>query len=961
MFAKRNWIHKIWIMVSIFCVLTIIPSSVYAGATAPTSVAEQSYQDEATGSISGYVYQSDGITPISGANVTAKQNDFAFAGSHSSVSAVDGSYTISGLSPLTYQVYAEATGYIREFYNGTIYSKQAVPVNVISANNTSNISFNLDIGGSISGHIYQTDGITPISEVTVNAYSEEIGWGNYPIKSSSDGSYTITGVPTGGFHVIASVNGYVPKYYDGVYISDQAATVNVTAPFDTPGIDLRLDTGGSISGHIYQKDGVTPIAGASVYAIDVSVNDLKYTNSALDGTYTITGLTTASYYVNVLLIGFIPEFYDNADSMMQATPVNVVAPADTGGIDFTLCPSGSISGHIYQADGITPIYGALIQATLPDGTSSSEQSTVDGRYQIHRAPAGNNLVFVQAPGYVSEYFDNAYDPDHATLVPVTVSTDTPDINFCLDQGGLISGHVFLPDGTTPVPGATISAIDGNNRIWQNTSNVTGGYTTPYLPPGDYKIKAEAAGYITEYFSGIRNAESATLVTVSVSGNTASIDFTIDPVVVTPPVVTTDNATNITSSSATLYGTLDSLGSASSVNMSFQYGLSSAGYTFETTPEILSNPGTFNVNLSGLGANTVYYYRAKAVGAGTGYGMEKTFTTSSSPPPPTTPPNSNGSGGGFVGGGGGGSVPSGPGVISLSLYTGLGGQFNLSAAVQSGDGGVNLDIAKGVLALDKDGQPLKNIRIVPLDSPPQPAPSNGRFIGPVYELSPDKATFQPAITLTLSYDPADLPGNIDPNSLQILVYNPTTSVWEPIVGTVNRTASSVSINIEHFSIYAIVGKTISTTTTEPAPVLTPAQFTVSDLTLNPVSVLSGQTVSISTKVSNTGGTGGDYEVVLKINGIVESTKSVAVAAGTNSIVTFTTTRNDPGDYTVNINGTSSSFTIQQITPSTTSPQFIIGEIPPEPSRSLSWPVILLVVVGAIIVVGLGIFLFIRRRK
>ncbi|MBM2825502.1 MAG: hypothetical protein HW402_1166, partial [Dehalococcoidales bacterium] len=45
-----------------------------------------------------------------------------------------------------------------------------------------------------------------------------------------------------------------------------------------------------------------------------------------------------------------------------------------------------------------------------------------------------------------------------------------------------------------------------------------------------------------------------------------------------PTVTTDNATNITSNSAMLYGTMTSLGTATSANVSFDWGLSSGNYT-----------------------------------------------------------------------------------------------------------------------------------------------------------------------------------------------------------------------------------------------------------------------------------------------------------------------------------------------------------------------------------------------
>jgi hypothetical protein len=106
-----------------------------------------------------------------------------------------------------------------------------------------------------------------------------------------------------------------------------------------------------------------------------------------------------------------------------------------------------------------------------------------------------------------------------------------------------------------------------------------------------------------------------------------------PTPATPPAVTTDNASNVTFSSARLNGTLTSLGTATSVNVSFQWGTSPSNLTSETTAQTVSANVTFYSNLGSLSANTTYYFQAKAVGRGTSYGINlKSFTTL-----PTTPP------------------------------------------------------------------------------------------------------------------------------------------------------------------------------------------------------------------------------------------------------------------------------------------------------------------------------------
>jgi len=94
-----------------------------------------------------------------------------------------------------------------------------------------------------------------------------------------------------------------------------------------------------------------------------------------------------------------------------------------------------------------------------------------------------------------------------------------------------------------------------------------------------------------------------------------------------PSVITDDASNIGEDSATLNGTLDSLGDYSSVDVSFEWGEVSGGpYPNETAPEEMTLTGSFSAPVEGLSPGFTYYYRAKATGSATVYGTEASFTT-----------------------------------------------------------------------------------------------------------------------------------------------------------------------------------------------------------------------------------------------------------------------------------------------------------------------------------------------
>ena len=92
----------------------------------------------------------------------------------------------------------------------------------------------------------------------------------------------------------------------------------------------------------------------------------------------------------------------------------------------------------------------------------------------------------------------------------------------------------------------------------------------------------------------------------------------------PPTITTGSANSITTNSAKLSGCLVSLGTVSTANVSFDWGLVADNYTMATPLVSTDVTGLVSFALSSLSPNTTY--RAKAVGDGTAYGAGKTFTT-----------------------------------------------------------------------------------------------------------------------------------------------------------------------------------------------------------------------------------------------------------------------------------------------------------------------------------------------
>ncbi|MBA7704762.1 hypothetical protein ES703_113580 [subsurface metagenome] len=394
---------------------------------------------------------------------------------------------------------------------------------------------------------------------------------------------------------------------------------------------------------------------------------------------------------------------------------------------------------------------------------------------------------------------------------------------------------------------------------------------------------------------------------------------------TAPTVVNVAASSLRTTSATLSGSLDDLGSALSVEVSFDWGTTTA-YGNETSVQEMTDSGSFTASLTGLSSDTNYHFRAKAVGDGTSYGEDMGFATVR-----------------VVGGGGGIKKPP-PGTTKVSGDVDSKGVFEETVTATSKDKLCHLTIPEGTVGLTEEQRPLRRITMEVMDEPPPP-PEDADVIGLPYDFGPDGTTFNPPITLTWSYDP-----DVVPEGLDLVIAYWDGDEWVECECTCDPETHCVTACVCHFTCFAIFGYEVIV---PPVIPVIPAEFSVSDLTISPTEVNIGEAVSISLMVATTGGELGSYKVTLKINGVVEATKEVTVHAGFSKEVTFTTLKDVAGTYSVDVDGLTGSFTVKE-KPVPTPP--VAPTVPPPPG--INWAIL-----GPIIAVAvfLAIFLPLRQRR
>jgi hypothetical protein len=592
----------------------------------------------AAGSITGSVLTDNG-TPINGAHVVAYNWDTGTFVNDAHAGA-DGTYSITGLSSDNYLVKADYTQYLPEYYNEASYSGGADQVPVIDTETTAGINFTLTHGSSISGYVYQEDNITapiPIAHVTAydNVTSEQVG----EAYASDNGSYSITtGTGSGSYFVRAKLHGRAEEYYDNVSTKGAATQVAVTAGNDRPNINFTLTQIGWISGYVYGADGVTPVVGAAITAYDnaTGVWTAQGHSGSNPGGFYYINLDEGAYRIKATATGYIDQWWNNVTTKSAATPISVVGLNETSGKNFSLLtvqavttdPATGVATTSAVLNGTLTSMGAADNVTVffEWGTTSGSYTETTDNQTLTATGAFSASLSSLAPGNTYYFMAKAVGDGESEGIESSFTTSitqpsvaTNDATVVLTTSATLNGNLAAL-GTAATVNVSFEWGTATGSYTQTTANqaitITGAFSA------DLAVGSLTPG-TTYYYRAVADGDGPPVYGAEKSFTTS----------ITQPSVATNDATVVLTTSATLNGNLSSLGTASSVTVSFEWGTAAGGpYPNPlTVVPAMTVRGAFSANLTGLTPGTKCYYRAKTVGDGTPqYGAEMSFTTSSLP-------------------------------------------------------------------------------------------------------------------------------------------------------------------------------------------------------------------------------------------------------------------------------------------------------------------------------------------
>jgi hypothetical protein len=302
-----------------------------------------------------------------------------------------------------------------------------------------------------------------------------------------------------------------------------------------------------------------------------------------------------------------PGAGDLAVSTWAVTNITYTAAAITGYLESM---GAFTSANVWFEWGTTAAYGQVTPMQTLNQTGiytyilKGLAAGTTYHFRAKAIPASGGWVTTQSP-------DNQFTTKF--LPGVAVSTEPA--GGVTANSAVLSGFLTSFGSSGPVSALFEYGTDTTfgSKTAQQTLNTTGNFrfaVTGLSPATTYYFRATAFSNSDSAYGQYSTFHTASSAALSIS---------------------TDVATKVGPSSATLYAYINSLGSAPAIKVWFNFG-QSPEYGINTPVQTFTSAGTVSAQVSGLTAETTYYFQAvaQAPDGNKVYGSQATFSTISMP-------------------------------------------------------------------------------------------------------------------------------------------------------------------------------------------------------------------------------------------------------------------------------------------------------------------------------------------
>jgi hypothetical protein len=477
-----------------------------------------------------------------------------FLGNYPGASDASGNFVLGAFPSGSYLIRADPDPllgqlFVSEFYGGSVEKATGFPV-AISTEPVTGITIDLEPGGTIEGQISSGSTGQLLENIDLDIYYLGGARAPFNAKSALDGTFAIGPMPPGDYVIRADPNatqGHAVAYYEAngtlPLLESLATPITVTAGQRSVNHNFALRPGANITGTILSSSN-NPLDGVDLDLYDSAGSRLHLTaRSMLNGTFSIGPLPAGEYYLKAdptLVQGYAPAYYSLLAAAPLdpaiASPIRLGSGIDSTGIQFNLLPGGAIAGTIRDDRGnILSGVDLDLYDSLGNRINADSSSSTDGSYLIGPVPVGQYIIRADplpTSGRLLLYYPDNTEKLMATLVQVSASLTTANIDFSLPAAGWISGTVLSQVGGLPLAGIDIDIFDATTGLRVSgdaTTDISGNYIFGPLAPGNFLVRCDPTidqTYSVEYYNGTWTKASANGVSV-IGGAGTTADFSLD--------------------------------------------------------------------------------------------------------------------------------------------------------------------------------------------------------------------------------------------------------------------------------------------------------------------------------------------------------------------------------------------------------------------------------------------------
>ena len=469
--------------------------------------------------------------------------------------------------------------------------------------NSVNVQVQLTTTGTVQGHYYLPDGITPIPNAIINLVASGRTIGQATTLSTGDvGSFTFDYVPAGSVQLSAQdpLSGRTGIAAGSITTQGQTLTLNVLAE--------GLDT---VQG-LVTSDGL-PQPGASV---TVTSGTFQASTSAdANGHYLMAGVPE----------GVVVATASLGNGFLTGTAsVSISGDGITYPLNVALRSSGSVTGQVVQADGVTAATASVVTITV-GGTGGGTLSTTtdaNGNFSFAVVPAGIATLSAQVLGSIDQGTGQVTVPTGSSIAA----------KITLNGIGSLSGTAENSQGQ---PTAGIIVLNGTGQFPYYLTVTAASNGTFYLPQvlaGPFTARlSENSGGFTLYgtATGTVQPNKTDNLTIEVQPSGTVMGVVLRPDGQTPAVGANVTIQLATGGSITLQAQNDGSFSAAGVPLgNFTVQISdqvSGGLVAVLAQSLAHNGDTDNLGTITLDGNALSVVSSNPTDGATGFGVTAPIT------------------------------------------------------------------------------------------------------------------------------------------------------------------------------------------------------------------------------------------------------------------------------------------------------------------------------------------------